>query len=96
MIIRWLKTAERTRFAQMDYVAKENPRAAVRMDEEIDRQIDRLAEHPELGREGRVPGTRELVIARTPYVAVYRVRARRVEILRILHGAQQWPRAKRK
>jgi toxin ParE1/3/4 len=94
--IRWLKTAEKTRFAQLDYIAKENPSAAERLDEDIDRQIDRLADNPGVGREGRVSGTREMVIARTPYIAVYRVKARRVEILRILHGAQQWPKQTKK
>jgi toxin ParE1/3/4 len=94
--IRWLKTAEKTRFAQLDYTAKENPSVAERLDEDIDRQIDRLADNPGVGRDGRVSGTREMVIARTPYIAVYRVKARRVEILRILHGAQQWPKQTKK
>ena len=41
----------------------------------------------------RAAGTRELVIARTPFVVVYRVRQKpeRVEIIRVLHGAQKWP-----
>jgi toxin ParE1/3/4 len=89
--IRWLKTAVKTRFAQLDYIAKENPSAVLRLDEDIERQIARLADNPEAGRAGRVQGTRELVIARTPFIAVYRVKARRVEILRVLHGAQRWP-----
>jgi toxin ParE1/3/4 len=37
-----------------------------------------------------VPATRELVVAGTPWVVVYRVK-NRVEILRVLHGAQSWP-----
>ena len=40
---------------------------------------------------GRVVGTRELPIARTPYLAAYRIIDNTVIILRILHGAQQWP-----
>ncbi|HEY0182741.1 MAG TPA: type II toxin-antitoxin system RelE/ParE family toxin [Rhodopila sp.] len=43
------------------------------------------------GRSGREPGTRERVIGRTPFIAVYRVTRSRIEILRILHGAPQWP-----
>ena len=83
----------RTRFDQLDYIAQDNPSAAVSLDEEIERQMDMLADHPLMGREGRVKGTRELVIGRSPFIAVYRVRKKRIEILRILHGAQQWPKA---
>jgi len=43
------------------------------------------------GRRGRVPRTRELVIQRTPYIAIYALRSDLVFILRIVHGAQQWP-----
>ena len=91
MTIVWLKTALRTRFEQLDYVAADNVQAAIRLDEEIERQVDLLADHPLMGREGRVKGTHELVIGRTPFIAIYRVKGKRIEILRILHGAQRWP-----
>jgi toxin ParE1/3/4 len=91
LTIAWLKTALRTRFEQLDYIAADSVRAAIRLDEEIDRQVDLLAEHPLMGREGRVKGTRELVIGRSPFIVVYRIKGKRIEILRILHGAQRWP-----
>lgn len=52
-----------------------------------------LADHPEAGRRGRLGGTRELVIPRTAFLLIYRIdrEAQTVEILRLLHGAQQWP-----
>jgi len=50
-----------------------------------------LARYPESGRPGCVAGTRELVIRRTPYIAAYRIAGDTVRILRVLHGAQQWP-----
>jgi toxin ParE1/3/4 len=52
--------------------------------------------HPVIGRRGRIQGTRERVIARTPYVAVYAIdrEADIIEIIRVLHGAQQWPPAR--
>ena len=52
-----------------------------------------LADHPEAGRRGRLGGTRELVIPRTAFLPIYRIdrEAQTVEILRLLHGAQQWP-----
>lgn len=60
---------------------------------EIEQQSDMLADHPEIGRVGRRRGTRELVINRTLFILIYRVRprAKRVEVLRLLHGAQKWP-----
>ena len=61
------------------------------MDEEIARAARRLVDFPESGRPGRIAGTRELVIPRTPYVAAYVVLADRIRILRVLHGAQIWP-----
>jgi toxin ParE1/3/4 len=52
-----------------------------------------LADQPELGRPGRTQGTRELVIARTPYIVAYRVDEHRneVTIVRVRHGARRWP-----
>jgi len=88
----WLRAATNNRLVQLDYVAKDNPIAAARLSAEIRRQIRQLREHPLIGRPGREPGTRELVLSRTPYIAVYRVMPSRIEILRILHGAQRWPR----
>ena len=75
------------------YIPADNPKAACRMHDEIQRQTGILAAHPEAGRLGRVTGTRELVIAGTPYIAAYRVASDIVTILRVLHGARRWPRA---
>lgn len=93
MTIRWLRMATRERFQQLDYVAEDSPAAASRLDEEIESQTEMLAEYPLMGRSGRVKGTREMVIVRTPFIVVYRVKGNRVEILRLLHGAQRWPPA---
>ncbi len=51
-----------------------------------------LAKYPEIGRPGRVRGTRELVVAGTPYIAAYRIMGEVVTVLRVLHGARRWPR----
>jgi toxin ParE1/3/4 len=67
-----------------------------RVMETILSDIEILDRYPELGRLGREPGTRELVIARLPYVAFYRIIGEEVVIRRVLHGAMQWPRPKRK
>jgi len=61
------------------------------VDSRIEEQINRLAQYPEFGRSGRVEDTRELVIGQTPYIAPYPIYGDVVRILRVLHGAQQWP-----
>ena len=53
--------------------------------------VDKLRDHPHLGRPGRIAGTRELVIAETPYIIPYRVVDDDVQILAVIHGARRWP-----
>lgn len=53
--------------------------------------IDILERYPNAGRNGRVEGTRELVVAGTPFIVYYRIREGRVEILSVLHGSRKWP-----
>jgi toxin ParE1/3/4 len=50
-----------------------------------------LSENPQLGAPGRVPGTRELVIPKTPYIVPYRIRGTTIEITRVCHGSRRWP-----
>jgi toxin ParE1/3/4 len=71
------------------YVARDKHEAAARLATRIVAVVEALAEHPYLGRMGADPGIRELVIGRTPYVVLYRVRGKRVVILTIWHGAQR-------
>jgi len=55
-------------------------------------RIAMLREQPKAGREGRMNDTREMVIAGTPYIAIYRSDdTNGITVLRVLHGAQQWP-----
>src|SRR5437588_397556 len=53
--------------------------------------VSLLSNHPEMGRAGRVPGTRELVIPNTPFIVPYRLEGNRIQILRIFHGSRRWP-----
>ncbi len=64
----WAQYALDDRNAIFTYIESENPNAAVHVDEEIARAVRRLLDFPESGRPGRVEGTRELVITRTPYI----------------------------
>jgi toxin ParE1/3/4 len=91
--IEWLPAAARGRASQLAYVAERNPRAAIDPGDAIEAAVARLADHPHSGRPGRVAGTRELVVSGTPYVVAYRVEQAAVVILRVLHGAQRWPRS---
>ena len=88
----WLKRAIHDRDAQIDYIAQDNPLAAVSQGDRIDAQVDMLLQHPQMGRPGRKQGTRELVISRTPFIVVYRINGNRIELLRLLHGSQKWPK----
>ncbi len=87
----WARYALDDRRAIFDYIETDDPRAAVMIDERIEVAAKRLIDFPESGRIGRVDGTRELVIARTPYIAPYRINGDIVRILRVIHGARIWP-----
>ena len=72
------------------YIASDNPSAAAQVVRRIVERVAVLAFFPTSGRIGSVAGTRELVVADTPYIVIYR-HTQRIEILRIRHGAQRWP-----
>lgn len=92
MRLRWTRLAERDLDEIADYIEADNPAAAVRVVLEIIDQVETLLpEHPAIGRPGRVPGTRELVIRGLPYIVPYRVRDNDLELLRVLHTARRWP-----
>ena len=91
MRVRWLRTALTNLDAEAEYIAEDNPAAAGRTVQRILRAVKLLEKNPAVGRAGRVAGTRELVVAGTPYILPYRVRGEAVEILRVFHGARKWP-----
>ncbi|MDR3553635.1 MAG: type II toxin-antitoxin system RelE/ParE family toxin [Syntrophobacteraceae bacterium] len=72
-------------------IAADNPGAARRLHEKIVSRIQDVGLMPQIGRAGRVPGTRELVIAGTPYTVPYRVRGEVLHILRFYHASRLWP-----
>jgi toxin ParE1/3/4 len=74
-----------------DYIARDNQRAAVTVVTRILDLVDLLGEQPEIGRPGRIVGTRELVVTNTPFVVPYRVGENRIEVLSVFHGARKWP-----
>ena len=91
MTVVWSPRAIGHLAALRDYIGRENPGAAARTATTLLAAVDRLAELPNLGRAGRVSGTRELVVPGTRYVIPYRVRGERLEIIAVFHGRQRWP-----
>ena len=74
-----------------EFIAKEAPEVVRTLALLIDKAATQIAAFPLVGRPGRVVGTRELIIARTPFILVYRIKGAAVEVLRVLHSAQKWP-----
>jgi addiction module RelE/StbE family toxin len=89
-VIDWRETARADLLAIVDYISDDNPDAAQRLKDDIEAKASKLPQHPKLYRVGRVPGTREMVV-RSNYLVIYAENADTVTILRVLHGAQQWP-----
>lgn len=90
--IEWAQEATRQLDQAHDYIALSNSEeVAERITMRIVSTIQQLAAFPMSGRSGRVPGTRELVISNTPFIAAYAVDHGRIVILAIYHGAQRWP-----
>lgn len=74
------------------YIAQDDPVVAKKVVQRVVSLLaSQLTANPNSGRIGRVPGTRELVIARTPFVVPYRLRRDAIEILRVYHAARLWP-----
>ncbi|MGA7380814.1 MAG: type II toxin-antitoxin system RelE/ParE family toxin [Terriglobales bacterium] len=89
----WTPSATSHLRSAFEYVAQDNARAAHALIERILSVAERLCDFPRMGREGRVEDTRELVIAGTPFVVVYRLHRSRVEVLAVFHAARKWPEA---
>lgn len=72
-------------------IEQDRPNSAKAVGDRIRAAVARLAQFPELGRQGRVAGTRELVVPRLPFIVAYRIKDGHVDVLAILHGARRWP-----
>ena len=91
MKIVWSRRAISNLVALRDYIARDSPNNAATVAERILNGVDLLATQPQMGRPGRIVGTRELVIAGMPYIIPYRVRGERLELIAVFHGRQKWP-----
>lgn len=94
MRVIWTPEALQDRADIWDYIELDNPTAAVRMDALFSDSANRLTEHPKLGKPGRIPGTRELIVHES-YRLVYEIQSKTVWLLVLIHTARQWPPALR-
>lgn len=90
MELYWTPEAIQDRETIYDYIEADNAAAALALDELFAEKAGCLVDHPDLGRTGRVSGTRELV-AHQNYILVYDVAGDLVRVLRVLHATRQWP-----
>jgi toxin ParE1/3/4 len=92
MTLIWSPESIHDLLALRAHIAEHDPAAAKRVALHILYCVEHLlTENPKLGAPGRVPGTRELVIPKTPYIVPYRVRSSRIEIARAYHSSRRWP-----
>lgn len=91
MQVKWLRRALLNLDQEASYIAQDNPKAAAELVLYLRDSALMLATQPNLGRPGRIPGTRELVVTAFPYILPYRVRNDNVEILRVFHTSRKWP-----
>ena len=91
MKVIWTQTARRDLESLRDYILEHDPGAASRIAAAVHDSVETLMQFPARGRPGRLPGTRELVVAGTPYVVPYKLEGDVLVIIAVLHGAQHWP-----
>ena len=91
MQVKWLRTALRSLDDEATYIAIDDAAAARLVVDRVLDAVASLAEQPGLGRPGRVPGTRELVVLKTRFIVPYRVRGELIEILRVFHTSRRLP-----
>jgi toxin ParE1/3/4 len=89
MRVRWTTNAADDLARIVEHVRADSPTAAQHIARTIYEGIASLRSMPSRGRVGRVENTRELVFS--PYIAVYEILGEDVQVLRIRHGAQNWP-----
>jgi len=88
--LKWTRRALKQLAEAQNYIVEDNPAAAHEIGQRIHDALELLLTQPEMARPGRVAGTREWVVAHTPYFLVYRVREDTLQVLRVIHGKQDW------
>jgi len=91
MKVIWSRRAIRHLVALREYIEKDSEQNAALVAKRLLAAVELLRTQPEMGRPGRMLGTRELVVPNTPYIIPYRVRRERLELIAVFHGRQKWP-----
>jgi toxin ParE1/3/4 len=91
MKVRFSSQAEEDLLNAIRHIAADSPRNARAVALRVREAAEKLGASPRIGRVGRVKGTLERPVSRTSYLLVYRLHENEVQILRILHGRQDWP-----
>ena len=91
MQIKWTAEAVQDIVSLRSYIEKDKPRAAKQVVRKIFSAAKTIALHPNIGRPGRTPNTREFIVTGTPFIVPYRVQKGALEVLRVLHGAMEGP-----
>ena len=91
MKIVWSRRAIRRFIALREHIAKDSEQNAALVAQRILHSVALLQTQTEMGRPGKIVGTRELVVPNTPYLIPYRVRGERLELIAVFHGRQKWP-----
>ncbi len=91
MRVTWSRRAIRNLVALRAYIEKDSEQSAARVASRILKAVELLQTQPEVGRPGRLIGTRELVVPDTPYIIPYRMRRQGLELMAVFHGRRQWP-----
>lgn len=91
MNIVYTKLAQSDLHNLVDFISLTSTASALKMLERIEDSKFLLSEHPEMGRPGRVPETREFVVPDSPYIAPYKVAGESLVILRVYHTSRKWP-----
>ena len=90
--MRWTGPARRDLKEIEAYIAQDNLVAAIQVALRIATYVnDTLPMQPNIGRLGRLAGTRELVITGLPYIVAYRAHSEVIEVIRVLHTSRMWP-----
>jgi toxin ParE1/3/4 len=89
--IRWASAAADDLQAISEYLRTHYPSLSQSTIRKLYDAARSLRRFPNRGRNGRISGTRELVLAPLPYIIVYTVEPNIVHIVRVIHGAEEYP-----